>query len=52
MFNIGDMTATTGDSFECSDPGLWYNTPQLSSSGLSNVKKTLTYNYLVNANGR
>lgn len=45
------MTATIGNSFGCCDPDLWYNIPQLSSTGRSSIRKTLKYNYLVNSDG-
>jgi hypothetical protein len=51
LFHIGDISATMGNSFSCADPDLWYNTPQFSRSGLSNVRQTVTYDYLVNTEG-
>ena len=51
MFHIGEITAVAGSAYTCADPDLWYNILQHSSSGLSVVKNTVKYDYLVNTDG-
>jgi hypothetical protein len=51
MFHIGEMHAVLGSAYTCADPTLWQNNFQNSGSGLSNVKNTLRYSYLVNTDG-
>lgn len=48
VFHIGQITATTGSAYGCSDPDLWMGEPQLSLSGVSNIKYTLMYPGLIN----
>jgi hypothetical protein len=45
------MSAVAGSAFSCADPTMWYNIPQVSASGLSNVKNTVKYDYLINTDG-
>ena len=46
------MSALVGSSFGCADPAAWYNTPQKSRSGLSCSKNSLSYDYLLNTDGK